>query len=81
VLMVGMAPPSVPGKIGIFEYAVILTLSTFNIDKSLALSYALMLHLVAYLPKIILGFIYMGSYRISIKKAETEIKQFDKEAG
>jgi len=81
VLMVGMAPPSVPGKIGIFEYAVILTLSTFNIDKSLALSYGLMLHLVAYLPKIILGFIYMGSYHISIKKAETEIKQFDKEAG
>ncbi len=81
VLMVGMAPPSVPGKIGIFEYAVILSLSTFNIDKSLALSYALMLHLVAYLPKIILGFIFMGSYRISIKKAETEIKQFDKEAG
>lgn len=80
VLMVGMAPPSVPGKIGIFEYAVIFGLTTFGIDKSLALSCALMLHLVAYLPKIILGFIFMGSYHISIKKAETGIKQFDDEA-
>lgn len=80
ILLVGMAPPSVPGKIGIFEYAVIFGLTTFGIDKSLALSYALMLHVVAYLPKIILGFIFMGSYHISIKKAESEIKQFDGEA-
>ncbi|MCU0284939.1 MAG: flippase-like domain-containing protein [Acidobacteria bacterium] len=81
ILMVGMAPPSIPGKIGIFEYAVIFGLTTFGIDKSLALSCALMLHVVAYLPKIILGFIFMGSYRISIKKAESGIKQFDGEIG
>jgi uncharacterized protein (TIRG00374 family) len=80
VLLIGMAPPSVPGKIGIFEYAVIFGLSTFGIDKSLALSFALMLHVAAYLPKIILGFIFMGSYNISLKKAESEIKQLNDDA-
>ncbi|MCP5102257.1 MAG: flippase-like domain-containing protein [bacterium] len=78
ILLIGMAPPSVPGKVGIFEYAVIFGLSTtFGLDKSLAFSYALMLHLVAYLPKIILGFVFMGSYNISLKKAESEMKQFN----
>lgn len=80
VLLIGMAPPSVPGKIGIFEYAVIFGLSTFGIDKSLALSFALMLHVAAYLPKITLGFLFMGSYHISLKKAESEIKQLNDDA-
>ncbi|GAH68566.1 unnamed protein product, partial [marine sediment metagenome] len=46
-IQVGNIPPSVPGKIGIFEYAVILALSVFIIPKSQALSYGIMLHLVA----------------------------------
>ena len=76
VIQVGSAPPSVPGKIGIFEYMVILGLSIFNIGKADAISYGLMLHLVSYLPKIILGFIFMANLNISIKKAETQADEF-----
>lgn len=61
-------PPSVPGKIGVFEYAVILALSLFDISKSQALSYGIMLHLVAYLPKILMGLIFISSTDISLRK-------------
>ena len=67
-IQVGNIPPSVPGKIGIFEYAVILALSLFNISKSQALSYGIMLHLVAYVPKILLGFIFLPRMNVSLRK-------------
>ncbi len=62
-IQVGNIPPSVPGKIGIFEYAVILALSVFAISRSQALSYGIMLHVVAYLPKILLGFIFIATMK------------------
>ena len=67
-IQVGIILPSAPGKIGIFEYAVILALSLFGISKSQALSYGIMLHLVAYLPKILLGLIFLPSVDLSLKK-------------
>ena len=67
-IQVGNIPPSVPGKIGIFEYAVILALSLFSISKSQALSYGIMLHVVAYLPKILLGVIFITSTKGLKKK-------------
>jgi len=56
----GNIPPSVPGKIGVFEYAVILALSVFRLPREQALSYAIMLHAVAYIPKIVLGAVFIG---------------------
>jgi len=67
-IQVGNIPPSVPGRIGIYEYVVILALSLFNISKSQALSYGIMLHLVAYLPKILLGFIFLPRMDVSLRK-------------
>ena len=67
-IQMGSIPPSVPGKIGIFEYAIILALSVFSISKSQALSYGIMLHLVVYLPKILLGLIFLQRVDISLRK-------------
>ncbi len=67
-LQVGTLPPSTPGKIGVFEYAVILALSVFDISKSQALSYGIMLHVVAYLPKIIFGMIFIAQSDIRLKQ-------------
>lgn len=79
VIQVGNAPPSVPGKIGIFEYMVILGLSLFSIGRADAISYGLMLHVVSYLPKIILGFVFMANLNISLKKAEMEFAKLKNE--
>jgi hypothetical protein len=59
-VQVGNIPPSLPGKIGVFEYAVILALSAFGVTGSAALAYALMLHVVAYVPKIVLGAVFIS---------------------
>jgi uncharacterized protein (TIRG00374 family) len=59
----GAVPPSLPGKIGVFEYAVVLALGVYSVSSGAALAYAIVLHLVAYLPKIILGSVFMGTTR------------------
>jgi glycosyltransferase 2 family protein len=56
----GSIPPSAPGKIGIFEYAVILALAIFGIARGAALTYGLILHVTVFLPKIVLGLIYLS---------------------
>jgi uncharacterized protein (TIRG00374 family) len=71
-IQVGNIPPSAPGKVGIFEYATILALSVFAVEKTQALSYALLLHLVAYLPKIILGGIYIT--KVDLKRSPQEVQ-------
>jgi uncharacterized protein (TIRG00374 family) len=60
VRQVGDIPPAAPGRIGIFEYTVIVALAAFGIARTPALSYAVMLHLVAQVPKIILGGAFVG---------------------
>ena len=67
-IQLGKIPPSVPGKIGVFEYTMILALSLFGIEKSLALSFGITLHAVAVIPKIILGGFFLMSMDISMKK-------------
>ena len=57
VLQAGISLPSMPGKIGIFEYACVLALSVFGINKEESLSYGILLHLTILLPMIVLGLI------------------------
>jgi uncharacterized membrane protein YbhN (UPF0104 family) len=63
VLQVGNAPPSLPGKLGVFHYLTVLALSAFAIEQSVALSYAFTLYAVAILPKIVLGAILLAAWR------------------
>ena len=71
-VQVGNIPPSAPGKIGIFEYAVILALAVFDVPKSQALSFGILLHVVAFLPKIILGMFFISSIDLRALKRENK---------
>jgi uncharacterized membrane protein YbhN (UPF0104 family) len=55
VVQVGIAVPSVPGKLGIFQYLCILALTPFGVSKSSALSYSVLLYLVGFGPLLLLG--------------------------
>ena len=55
VVQVGTAAVSVPGNIGVFHYLAVLTLEAFGVEWQLALAYAVLLHLVALGPKVLLG--------------------------
>ena len=67
-LQVGNMVPSSPGKVGVFELVVIASLQLFDIPDSQALGYGLVLHIVAFLPKILLGLVYISQLDISLRK-------------
>jgi len=55
VLQVGTAVPSSPGRIGVFQYLVVLCLSLIALDKNVALGYSIALYLVVYISIALLG--------------------------
>jgi len=55
VLMTGAIMPTSPLQIGVFHYLCIITLGVFGIDQSHALTYALLLHMIVYLPILVGG--------------------------
>ncbi len=70
-LHLGVAVPSSPGRVGVFHYICVLSLSLFSVDRSLALSYGLVLHLIVFAPMMSLGawFLWKENYELSKTKA------------
>lgn len=58
ILQAGISIPSVPGKIGIFEYMCLLGLSVFGVAQAPALSFGIVLHTIVLLPTTLLGLIF-----------------------
>jgi hypothetical protein len=56
-LIIGISLPSIPGRIGIFEYICVLSLQLFNVPQALALSYGILLHAIVFIPNILGGLI------------------------
>lgn len=54
-LQIGTAPPSLPGKLGIFQYLCVLALGAFSIEASAALGFSVVLYLVTIVPRILWG--------------------------
>ncbi len=55
----GMILPSAPAAVGVFEGAVLIALRPYHIPHAAALSYALLLHLVNFLPFVLVGALLM----------------------
>jgi hypothetical protein len=60
LLHVGMAPPSSPGRLGVFHAITVAGLVTFGIDRATGLAYATVLHALVYGPQILLGGLALG---------------------
>lgn len=71
VLQVGSSIPTSPGRIGVFHYLCILTLSLVAVDRNRALGFALVLHLLVYAPMIILGTLFMWRESLSLHRLAT----------
>jgi uncharacterized protein (TIRG00374 family) len=65
LLQVGAVPPSLPGKLGIFNYLTVVGLAVFGVDRGRAFSYSILLYVVAFAPKIMLGAAYLALGRHS----------------
>ena len=55
VLQMGVAVPSVPGRIGIFEAGCLAVLLLFGVETNTAVAYGVMLHAVVLCPPVALG--------------------------
>lgn len=55
VAALGIATPSSPGNIGVLEGAIVAALAVFRMDLSVALAYAVTIHLLQYLITTLLG--------------------------
>lgn len=60
VLQAGISIPSVPGRIGIFEYMCVLALAVFGIEQAPAVSYGIVLHSVVMIPTTLLGLLFFA---------------------
>jgi len=67
VLQAGIAIPSVPGKIGVFQYLCILALDVFAIDRILSLSYGVLLHAVVFLPTTATGVLLLWASGLTLR--------------
>jgi len=59
-IQMGSLVPSAPAQIGVFHYLCLRSLVLFGVERDIALSYAIALHLVVYVPMAILGSIGLG---------------------
>jgi hypothetical protein len=55
VIVFGIAMPSSPGFVGVFEAAIVLTLGLYGVPQDRALAYALTYHVTTFLPITLLG--------------------------
>jgi uncharacterized protein (TIRG00374 family) len=55
VLQAGSVPPSLPGRLGIYNYLTVLTLGLYGVNRAQAAPYSIALYLTAYMPKLLLG--------------------------
>jgi uncharacterized protein (TIRG00374 family) len=63
----GIALPSAPGGVGIFEGTIIAVLKLFEINETTALAYALVLHVVHFLITAVIGLFALYRDGISLK--------------
>jgi uncharacterized membrane protein YbhN (UPF0104 family) len=70
MLQIGSAVPSSPGRIGVFQYLVILTLSFLVVDKNVALGYSVLLYLVIYVPNALIGIFCLWHEKITWQTLE-----------
>jgi len=73
----GMAMPSSPGSVGVFEAAVIFGLGLFRVDKELALAIGLVIHMMQYIPTTVSGLMVLARSGLSLKsirRSEEELE-------
>jgi uncharacterized protein (TIRG00374 family) len=63
VLHVGVAPPSSPGKLGVFHALVVVSLEFLGVGRPAALVYGAVLHAIVYGPQIALGALSLALVR------------------
>ncbi len=65
LVSISFVVPASPGYVGVFHLAVVSALRAFDVDESVALSYAFIVHLIAFVPPMALGAAYLWRAGVS----------------
>lgn len=60
VLNLGMAVPSTPGYLGVFDYLMVVTLGLYGVHQTPALAASLAFHAIAFVPVTLIGLAYIA---------------------
>ncbi len=71
VLQASITVPSIPGRIGLYEYLCVLVLGMFGVGQAAALSYGFLLHAIVLLPSTLLGLLFAGMLPSEKREPET----------
>ena len=71
IIVVGVALPSTPGFVGVFEGAAVVSLAVYGIDQTTAGTWALVFHLASYIPITIMGAYYFLRAGLSVGEIGT----------
>lgn len=78
VNLAGLIPAS-PGQVGVFEFFVVVVLTAVGVLEAQATAYALVVHLVIWLPVTLIGFILLARQGLSIS-AVTRARELENKA-
>jgi uncharacterized protein (TIRG00374 family) len=70
LIMVGIAAPSTPGYLGVFEAPVVAVLSLYNVSSSVAVSYAFTYHFTTFIPITLLGLWSLARTGLGLKEIQ-----------
>ena len=73
ILQAGIAVPSTPGKLGVFQYLSKLGLSLFGVGSAPALAFGLVLHLLVFLPTAAMAALFVLLSREKTPRAITVV--------
>jgi len=68
--------PSSPAFVGVYEYFCVTALALFAIDKSFALSYAVLLHLLQFSLLVSIGLFFLWKENLSLGKLKEEVSDY-----
>ncbi|MBN2407930.1 MAG: flippase-like domain-containing protein [Elusimicrobia bacterium] len=75
VIALGISVPSSPGFIGVYEYFGILGCSVLGVDKSVALSFMLLTHVMQILAMSVMGTTFLAREHLSLIQLEREAEK------
>jgi len=71
----GMMIAPTPGYLGAIQYACVLGLSLFGIDRAIGFSFSLYYHLTQFLPITVVGLVYLGRAGMSLGQVATASRE------
>lgn len=69
---IGMNLAASPGGLGVYEAAIVVSASWFDVSRENALAAAIVLHFVQYVPSCVIGLFLMSQFNINLKDFRTK---------